>query len=66
MRCIRVRRLLNEIKTQYPEIKIIKFGSIDKFLKRELKTIPAVEINDKIIYGNNITKKVILTELNLI
>ncbi|MFX0086426.1 MAG: glutaredoxin domain-containing protein [Candidatus Hodarchaeota archaeon] len=66
MKCIRVRRLLNEIKTQYPEIKIIKVLSINKYIKRELKTIPAVKINNKMIYGKDITKNIILSELNLI
>ncbi len=66
VRCIRVRRLLNEIKTQYPEIKITEVLSINKLLDRELKTIPAIKINNKMIYGKNITKEIVLSELNLI
>ncbi len=65
-RCIRVRQILNTIQNNYPNLIIKKVGSITKFLKRELKTLPAVKIDETILYGKEITKNRILDELGLL
>lgn len=65
MKCIRVRQILADLKKEYPNLNIRNVGALDKLLKRELKTIPAIEINNHLIYGSNITKELLLKELNL-
>lgn len=65
MKCIRVRQILADLKGENPDLIIRNVGALDKLLKRELKTIPAIEINNHLIYGSKITKETLLKELNL-
>ncbi len=65
-RCIRVRQILNTIQNNHPNLIIKKVDSIKKFLKRELKTSPAVKIGETILYGKEITENRILGELRLL
>lgn len=64
-RCIRVRRLLNKLRKNYPELSITKVGSVTKVLRRELYTLPAIQIGETILYGKEITEKQIKAELGL-
>lgn len=66
MKCIRVRRIVDEIEKENPNIKIKRIGSLDKLITRKLRTIPALEINNKILYGLEITKDKIMTELKIL
>ncbi|MFX1285962.1 MAG: hypothetical protein ACFFB5_20130 [Promethearchaeota archaeon] len=45
---------------------IKKVGSVIKFLKRDLKTLPEVKIGETILYGKEITENRILNELGLL
>jgi hypothetical protein len=38
---------------------------VTKLLKGELRTLPAIKINDTMLYGKEITEKRILDELGL-
>ena len=62
-RCIRTRHLVNEIEEEFKNVDIIRLGSVTKFLKRELHTLPALQIGEKIFYGKEITRENILIEL---
>lgn len=64
-RCIRVRRLVNTIHKNHPELDIKKGGSVTKFLNRELLTLPALRIGKTVLYGKEITENRIIAELRL-
>ena len=64
-RCIRVRRILKKIEEDYPNVKIKKVGSVSKFLKGELRTLPAMKIGEIMLYGKEITEERILNEIGL-
>ncbi|MFX0121327.1 MAG: hypothetical protein ACFFB2_12800 [Promethearchaeota archaeon] len=64
-RCLRVRRIVNKIQKNHPELDIKKVGSVTKFLKRELRTLPALKVGRTVLYGKEITELRILTELGL-
>ncbi|MFW9905490.1 MAG: hypothetical protein ACFFFH_14205 [Candidatus Thorarchaeota archaeon] len=65
-RCIRARRIMRKIEENHPNIKIKRVGSVTKFLKGDLRTLPAVKINDIMLYGKEITEKRILDEIGLV
>ena len=66
MKCISARRLLSEIKEEYPETKITKVGALSKLIMtREIRTIPAIEIGGEFLYGKDITKEKILGMLGI-
>ena len=62
-KCIRVKGILSEIEKEHPDIPIKRVGSLGKVIKRDLYTLPAVEIGDIMLYGMEITKSRILEEL---
>ncbi len=64
-RCIRARKILNKIEKNYPNVNIIRVGSVTKFLKGELRTLPAIKIHKTILYGKEITEERILNEIRL-
>ena len=57
---------MSKIEENHPNIKIIRVGSITRFLKGDLRTLPAVKINEIMLYGKEITEKRILDEIGLI
>ena len=63
-RCIRVRKILKDLEKENPEIKIKRIGAISHFLKRDLYTLPALQIDDTILYGKDITRENILKNLS--
>lgn len=65
-RCVRVRRILNKIQNDHPNLNFENVGSITKFLRREVKTLPAIKIGETIFYGKEITENRILEELGLL
>ncbi len=64
-RCVRVRRLLNKIQEEHPDLVLKKTESLTRVLRRKVYTLPAVKINDIFIYGKEITEDRILRELGL-
>ncbi|UCG01148.1 MAG: hypothetical protein JSW11_16210 [Candidatus Heimdallarchaeota archaeon] len=64
-RCIRVRKIMRKIENNYPNVKIKRVGSVTKFLKGELRTLPAVKINNFMLYGKEITEERILDKIGL-
>jgi glutaredoxin len=63
-RCIKKLKLMNELEKEYPNIIIKRTPSLTKFIKRDLYTLPALQIGETILYGKEITKERILKELN--
>ena len=64
-RCIQARKILKKIEGKYSNVKIKRVGSVTKLLKGELRTLPAIKINDIMLYGKEITEKRILDEIGL-
>jgi glutaredoxin len=62
-RCSKKLKLVNELEYEYPEIIVKRVASLTRFLKRDLYTLPALQIGEKILYGKEITKERILKEL---
>ncbi len=62
-RCIRPRRLLNELENEFKNLNFLRIGAVTKFLTRELYTLPALQIGENILYGKEITRENILSEL---
>ena len=65
MKCVRVRHILNELEREQPDLKIERIGALDILITRKLKTIPAIKINNKFMYGSEISKESILAELGI-
>ncbi|MFX0182446.1 MAG: hypothetical protein ACFE95_05110 [Candidatus Hodarchaeota archaeon] len=65
-RCVKKLRLLNELEKEYSDIIIRRTASLTKFIKRDLYTLPALQIGETILYGKEITRERILKELNSI
>ncbi|MFX0124410.1 MAG: hypothetical protein ACFFAE_12280 [Candidatus Hodarchaeota archaeon] len=64
-RCIRARKIMKKIEENYPNVKIHRIGSVTKFLKGELRTLPAIKIGDILLYGKEITEERIIEEIGL-
>ena len=63
-RCFKPRKLLKELERDYPNLSIKRVGAITRFLGRKLRTLPAVQIGETILYGNEISKERVLQELS--
>jgi hypothetical protein len=62
-RCIAPRKLLKELEEEFPHLKIKRIGAISHFIRRELYTLPAVRIDDTILYSKEITREKILEKI---
>lgn len=65
-RCIQARKILNKIEQNYPNVNIKRVGSVYKFLKGDLRTLPAIKIGEIILYGKEITEKRLLDEIRVV
>ena len=62
-RCVAARKLLKELETEFPHLKIKRIGAISHLVKREIYTLPAIRIGDTILYGKEITREKLLQQI---
>ncbi len=54
---------LTELENEFPDLQIRQIGAISYFIKRDLHTLPALQIGETILYGKDITRESVLENL---